>query len=310
MGLTSKIKEAIKKPTLAFTWLSVHGFLNFVPDKTYLKIAYSLSLKKKLNLKNPQTFNEKLQWLKLYDRKPEYAKMVDKYEVREYIASKIGEEYLIPLVGGPWNSFDEIDFHKLPDQFVLKTTHDSGGVVICRNKAEFDKDRAKTLLTKSLNHSFFWRGREWPYKNCKPRIIAEKYMEDSGNAGTITDYKFYCFGGKPEFLYISEGLENHATAHISFVTLDWNFAKYGRSDYMPYDVLPEKPSCFEDMLKVCCELSDGHAFLRVDLYQINSKIYFSELTFFPCSGLMPFKNKEHDLELGKMVNIQGVEANV
>lgn len=149
-----------------------------IPDSVYLKYMYRRIMGKKLDLKNPKTFNEKLQWLKLYDRKPEYTKMVDKYEVRKYIKEKIGEEYLIPLAGGPWDQFDDIDFSKLPDQFVLKCTHDSGSVVICRDKNDFDIGAIRKKFNRALKGNFFYGGREWPYKNVKPRIIAEQYMAD------------------------------------------------------------------------------------------------------------------------------------
>ncbi len=302
MGLTSKIKAAFKKPTLAFTWLSVHGFLNFVPDKIYLKIAYKLSLKKKLNLKNPQTFNEKLQWLKLYDRKPEYTKMVDKYEVREYIASKIGEEYLIPLVGGPWNSFDEIDFDKLPDQFVLKTTHDSGGVVICRNKSEFDKQKARTLLTKSLKYSFFWRGREWPYKNCKPRIIAEKYMEDEKTA-ELRDYKFFSFDGEVKTLFIATDRQKvDEDTKFDFFDMDYNHLDF-RNGHPNAKIYPEKPKTFDEMKRIAAVLSEGIPQVRVDLYEVNGKIYFGEMTFFHWSGFVPFEPEEWDKNFGDWIKL-------
>lgn len=271
--------------------------MRIIPDKIYLKILYKKILGDKLDLKNPLTFNEKLQWLKIYDRNPEYTMMVDKYAVREYVKEKIGEEYLIPLVGGPWDKFDEIDFDKLPDQFVLKSTHDSGSVCICRNKRHFDIDDARKKITYSLAQNFFDVGREWPYKNVQPRIIAEQYMEDE-NKKEMIDYKFYCFNGEFKFLYVSQGLENHQTARISFLTPDWEFAEFRRMDYQPFDELPPKPDQFENMKKLVNILSEGFQFIRVDLYEINGHIYFSELTFSPCSGFMPFEPKEWDKKVG------------
>lgn len=268
-----------------------------VPDSLWLKYLYRKTLKKPLNLKNPRTFNEKLQWLKLHDRNPLYTQLVDKYGVREYIKEKIGEEYLIPLVGGPWNSFDEIDFSKLPDKFALKCTHDSGSVIVCTDKNDFDMDAARKKLTRALKGNFYYGGREWPYKNVQPRIIAEQYMED-GNSDELIDYKFYCFDGVFKFLYVSQGLQNHKTARISFLTPDWELAEFRRMDYRPFDDVPSKPSQFENMKRLVNVLSEGFHFIRVDLYEINGRIYFSELTFSPCSGFMPFEPEEWDKKVG------------
>lgn len=274
-------------------------FFRLMSDEKYLKMRFKQVTGKVLNLDNPATFNEKIQWLKLHDRKTIYTTMVDKYQAKEYVADRIGGEYVIPTLG-VWNKFDDIDFEALPNQFVLKCTHDSGGIVICRDKQKLDKREAKRRLNRSLKQNYFWHGREWPYKNVKPRILAEQYMQDS-SSGSLTDYKFYCFNGNPEYLYISTGLENHSTASISFLTPDWEFAPFGRSDYKPFRELPEKPSLFEDMKKLAAELSKGQAFLRVDLYQIEGKIYFSEFTFSPCGGMMPFVPQEWDGILGNMI---------
>lgn len=278
--------------------------MRFIPDKSYLKICYRLKTHKKLNLKNPQTFNEKIQWLKLYNRKPEYTTMVDKYRVRDYIKEKIGEEYLIPLVGGPYTSVDEIDLDALPDQFVLKCNHDSGSVVICRDKKDFDFEAARQKLDDCLKHNFWYLGREWPYKDVKPCIIAEKYMVDESGS-ELKDYKFYCFNGIPYFLYVSQGLENHETARISFLNLNWSFASFSRSDYQPLEKLPPKPLKFDEMISITQKLSKDIPFLRVDLYEINGQVYFGELTFFAAGGFMPFYPKKADLEVGKLLDIKG-----
>ncbi len=269
-------------------------------DEFYLKVRYFHVFGKRLNLKSPKGFNEKLQWLKLYDRKPEYTTMVDKYAVKQYVAERIGEQHIIPTLG-VWDNFDEINFDMLPNQFVLKCTHDSGGLVICRDKALLNKEEAKNKITSSLKRDYYMCGREWPYKDVTRRIIAEKYMEDTNSSNGLVDYKFYCFNGLPKFLYVSEGLENHSTASISFLTPDWQFAPYKRTDYKPLNVLPAKPKNFDYMLEIASKLSEGIPFLRVDLYEINGEMYFSELTFSPCSGFMPFENSEHDIEIGNML---------
>lgn len=279
-----------------FDILASRGFFNNWSDEKYLKYKFKMVLGQELNLKNLQTFNEKLQWLKLYDRKPIYTTMVDKYAAKKYIANIIGEEYIIPTLG-VWDKFEDIDFDKLPNQFVLKCTHDSGGLVICRDKTKFDYQFAKKKINKSLKRNYFWQGREWPYKDVKPRIIAEKYMQDR-QISKLIDYKFYCFNGEPKFLYVSEGLENHLIAHSSFVTLDWQFAPFYRKDFRPFDNLPLRPKHFDEMLQIARKLSEGHAFLRVDLYEIEQRVYFSELTFHPSGGWVLFQPLEWNKKIG------------
>lgn len=298
-----RVITLLKYPGSLIQILGARGYLNWVPDKIYLKILYRLTMKKPLNLKAPRSFNEKLQWLKIYDHKPEYTQMVDKYTAKRYVAERVGEDQIIPTYG-VWTHFDEIDFDKLPDQFVLKCTHDSGGLVICRDKKTLDKDKAKARLEKSLGRNYYWQTREWPYKNVPPRIIAEQYIVNDKHTPLI-DYKFYCFNGKPEFLYVSKGLEDHAQASISFLTLDWEFAPYKRSDYRMFTELPQKPKTFDQMVATAEKLSSGIDFLRVDLYEVNGKLLFSELTFSPCAGMMPFENPEDDLQIGKMLTLTG-----
>ena len=248
------LKYYLENPKKLFSFLAERGVLNWMSDEAFLKKLYKINMGEKLNLKAPKTFNEKLQWLKLYNRKPEYTKMVDKYEAKNYVANLIGAEYIIPTLG-VWEKFEDIDFDALPNQFVLKCTHDSGGLVICRDKSKLNFNSAKLKINKSLKRNFYKLGREWPYKNVKPRIIAEQYMEDNNGKNGLMDYKFYCFNGKPEFLYISNGLEDHSTAKISFVTLDWEFADFKRLDFRPFDSLPKKPSKFMEMLELCEILS-------------------------------------------------------
>ncbi|MBE6712965.1 MAG: glycosyl transferase [Ruminococcaceae bacterium] len=298
------VKKALKflfKKKYRQNFFAVRGFYNKMSDEKYLKMRFKTVMGKELDLENPKTFNEKLQWLKLYDRKPIYTTMVDKYAVKQYVAERIGDEYIIPTLG-VWSSFDEIDFDSLPERFVLKCTHDSGGLVIVRDKAMLNREKARAKIERSLKRDYYLQSREWPYKNVPRKILAEVYMENE-NGVPLRDYKFYCFNGEPKFLYISEGLENHATASISFVTLDWQFAPYERSDFKPFETLPPKPEKLEDMIFLAKKLSDGCDFLRVDFYQINGNIYFSELTFFPCGGMLPFREKNHDCEIGEMLNL-------
>ncbi|MCB6992801.1 glycosyl transferase [bacterium 210820-DFI.6.37] len=270
-------------------------------DVTYLRIMNHVYMHKSLNLKNPQTFNEKLQWLKLHDRKPRYTGMVDKYEAKKYISKIIGEEYIIPTLG-VWDRFEDIDFDSLPNQFVLKCTHDSGGLVICRDKTQLNMEDTRRKITTCLRQRYYWIGREWPYKNVKPRIIAEKYMENDGEDELI-DYKWFCFEGKPEFLYISHGLANHETATIDFYDMNHNRMPFKRMDYKSSAKDAPKPITYDEMVKLSKKISSGIPFLRVDLYEINGKVYFSELTFYPCAGWLPFDPPEWDLELGKYIQL-------
>lgn len=301
-----KIKSFLTDKKYRCSFLNSYGFYKHLSDEKLIRKLYKTYFGREIDLENPKTFNEKQQWLKLYDRKAIYTTMVDKYEAKNYVAERIGTEYIIPTYG-VWDSFDEIDFDALPNQFVLKCTHDSGGLVIVRDKKKLDKKAAKAKIERSLKTNYYYHGREWPYKNVKPRILAETYMEDDSGCG-LRDYKFYCFGGVPKFLYISEGLEDHSTAHISFVTCDWQFAPYERSDYCSFDVLPPKPSRFDLMLELAAKLSQGTDFLRVDLYEVNGQVYFSELTFSPCGGFMPFKDEKYDYEIGEMLSLTKQEV--
>lgn len=276
------------------------NLLRMLPDRIYLNIGYKLKLGKKLNLRNPQTFNEKLQWLKLYDRNPQYIKMVDKYAVKEYVANIIGDEYIIPTLG-VWDSFDEIDFDSLPEQFVLKCTHDSGGLVICRDKSKLDKQYAREKITKSLKVNYYWRGREWPYKGVPPRIIAEKYMQD-GDKESLPVYKFFCFNGRAAIVQV---IQNDKTKNetIDYFDREWNLLDM-RQNYPNSETPLDKPPLFESMIKIADVLArDRKSFLRVDLYCIDGKIYFSEFTFFSDSGTAKFYPSSWDDILGSWMEL-------
>ena len=279
-------------------------FANRLPDKTFIKLFYRYQTGKKLNLNNPKTFNEKLQWLKLHDRKPIYTTMVDKYEAKKYVANIIGEEYIIPTFG-VYNNFDEIDFNKLPNQFVIKCTHECGGLVIVKEKSKLNIEEARKKINSSLKKNYYYYGREWPYKNVKPRIIVEKYMSNKDEA-SMRDYKFFCFDGKPELMYLSEGLENHETARMSFYDMNFKVTDCKRKDYKQLEYIPNKPKTFEDMKKLASILSKGFPHLRVDFYEINNHIYFGELTFYTCSGIIPFEDEKWNEELGKKIKIEKI----
>lgn len=275
------------------------GLLNILPDKKYIETEYELSMGHKPNLDDPRTFNEKLQWLKLHDRNKIYTSLVDKYKVKEIINNKIGEKYVIPTLFA-YDKYSDIDFKALPSQFVMKCTHDSGGLVICKDKNSFDKKRAKKKINACLKRKYYYIHREWPYKNVKPRIIIEKYMKDN-NTEELTDYKVMCFNGKAKMIFTcterySDGLK------VTFFDTDWNKLPFERH-YPSSDKPINKPRNLEQMLKLSEKLSEGIPFVRIDWYEINGKLYFGEYTFYPGAGLEEFTPEEWDEKLGNMIKI-------
>ena len=272
--------------------------LRFVPDDIYLKIIYKLKVGKSLNLDNPQTYTEKLQWLKLHDRNPIYSTMVDKYEAKQYISSVVGENYIIPTIG-VWDDFDSIDFDLLPSQFVLKCTHDSGGLIICRDKTNFDKKAARKKIVKSLKNNFYWVGREWPYKNVKPRIIAERYMTPVKEE-CLTDYKFFCFDGEPKIIYISK--DKAEDPRTDFFDANGHVLPIRMRDPNS-DVPPEIPEQLGEMKELARKLSHEIKHLRVDFYLINGKIYVGELTFYHNGGFSEIKPEEWNYKIGDMIHL-------
>lgn len=259
-------------------------------------------MKKRLHLNNPKTFSEKLQWLKLYNRKPEYTGMVDKYSAKEYASNIIGKNYIIPTLG-LWDKVDEIDFDSLPNQFVLKTTNGGGGhgVVICRNKDNFDISKAKAILERALKEDIYKCWREWPYKNIKPRIIAEKYMEDEN--GSLKDYKFSCFDGRVNDVMICYDRGSSDTKFY-FFDKEWNLLRLNKRGLMaPKDFTLPKPQCINEMFDLAEKLSKGLPYARVDLYSVSDHPYFGEITFFPCSGVDTNLLDETEFLYGSMINL-------
>lgn len=298
--MNPKIKKALQDPYYACSLL-LNRVGRFVSDENFVKWTYYLTFRKKLDLDNPQTFNEKLQWLKLNDRHEEYTQMVDKYEAKKYVANLIGEEYIIPTLG-VYDSFDEIDFDKLPNQFVLKCTHNSGGIIICRDKASLDVPKARKQMTKWLKKNPFWANREYPYKNVKPRIIAEQYMEDESGY-ELKDYKFFCFSGDVKYVFVAtdRGKENEETK-FDFFDMDWNHLPFTNGHpNNPEPII--KPENFEEMKDLSRKLSKNMPHVRVDLYNISGRIYFGELTFYHWSGLTPFVPEKWDFEFGKCISL-------
>lgn len=280
--------------------LNYRGFLRFIPDKVWINFTYKKVFGQKPDLENPRTFNEKMQWMKLYYRNPLCKEMVDKVTAKEYVARICGEKYIIPTLG-VWGSFEDIEWEKLPKQFVLKCNHDSGGLVICRDKQSLDIELARKKINKCLKHNYFWHGREWVYKDIKPKILAETYMEDS-QSEQLRDYKFYCFNGVVKCLYVSMGMDNHRTAQMGFFDLGFN-QLFSRTDYNKFVVSPSKPKNFDEMICIAEKLSKGFPFLRVDLYEVNGNVYFSELTFIPSGGMARFEPEEWDGIMGTWLEL-------
>ena len=287
------------------TFLSVKGFFVFLSDEAFLKMRYRLSTGKKLDLSNPKTFNEKIQWLKIHNKNPEYTPMVDKVLVKEYVASVIGEEYVVPTIG-VWDDPYDIDFDALPNQFVLKCNHDSGGNVICHNKADLDTQNVLKKLRKTQKRSAYNSGREWPYKNVKRKILAETYLEDA-QTQELRDYKFFCFNGEAKLLFIASDRQTKGV-ETKFDFFDMNFVHLPIINGHPNsDEPPKKPENFALMQELACKLSKGIPHVRVDFYEVNGKVYFGELTFFHWGGFMPFEPEAWDEILGGWIDLSLVK---
>ncbi len=297
---TNKILKVLFDGDYRYLILAGRGFLAKVPAAEFVKRMYQIHMGKPLNLENPELYTEKLQWLKLYDHRPEYTVMVDKYAAKDYVASKIGSQYVIPLLG-VWERVEDIDFDALPDSFVLKTTHDSGGIVVCKDKSSLDISAAKRKLRHFLKRDYYSCNREWPYKNVKHRIIAETYMEDKLQ-GELRDYKFFTFGGEPKVLYIAQGRGADEPTVADFFDMDFQHLPF-TIDHEMAPIPPEKPQNFELMKELAAKLGEGTPQLRVDFYEVDGKVYFGELTFFHCSGMEQFHPAEWNRIFGDWLTL-------
>ena len=294
------ISEYVKHPRiLGIVILKICG--KWLPDKLYVKLMFRLQMGYKLDLKNPQRFTEKLQWLKLYDHNPLYTILVDKFEVKKWVAKCIGDEYIIPTFG-VWDSIESVDWNSLPNQFVLKTTFGGGsdGVCICDNKCVLDKKAVTKKLKRSMRTDPYRRLREWPYKNVPRRLIAEQYLIDK--SGDLADYKFYCFGGEPKVLLLAT---NRYTSH-NFDYFDMEFNKLPIVSAMGSNNLNlsiTRPPCFDRMKEIACKLSKGLPHVRVDLYCCNGKVYFGEMTLYNSSGLDDMNSEEWNMRFGSWISL-------
>lgn len=294
-----KIKRYLKDPKFALGCDLIKKHSNWMSDRFFIETEWQMLMGYKLNLKSPKTFNEKLQWLKLYDRNPLYTKLVDKVLVKDWVAEKIGAEYIIPTLA-VWERAEDIDISQLPDQFVLKCNHDSGSIVICKDKSTFDLAAAKKKLCKALQYNWYSEHREWAYKNVKPCIFAETYMEDQ-RTNDLPDYKIFTFNGEPKIIQLD--FDRFIDHKRNLYDIEWNFIEatilYPSCKERSFD----KPKVLEEMLNLSKQLSDEIRHVRVDFYLINDKIYFGEMTFYHGAGLELFTPSTFGQKMGDLISL-------
>ncbi len=278
----------------------VNKLMRLLPDKWFIMLKwYGRRMPYRLNLRNPKTFSEKLQWIKLYDHNPLYTTLVDKYRVKQYVQEQLGAEHVIPLLG-VWDKVEDIEWDKLPNQFVIKTNHDCGGLIICKNKSHFDLEKAKSKLQKSMNHNYYYDGREWPYKNVERKVFAEAYMEDE--YGELRDYKFFCFNGEPKYCQVISGRSKKMC--IDFFDYNWKHQPFHEPQWYPFaDLEPTRPKGFDQMWSFARKLAEGKPFSRIDFYDVNGHVYFGEITFFPTGGMGGFDPIEWDYTFGSWIKL-------
>lgn len=280
--------------------IKIAQYKKFIDDREYLKYKFMSMLGYPLDIEHPKTFNEKLQWLKIYEKNPEYTKMVDKYLFKEYVEEKVGKEYIIPLLG-VWDTFEEIDFDELPESFVLKCTNDAGSTAIIKNKKDINKEKLNEKFSKALKRDYSYLSREYPYKNVKNRIIAEKYIE-SEKGDEFIDYKMMCFGGKVKLSFTCSGRNSEDGLCVTFYDLNWERLPFERH-YPASKIDIPKPVHYDEMVNIAEKLADGIPFVRVDFYEIDGKVYVGEMTFFPGGGFEEFEPQEWDKKLGDFINL-------
>lgn len=287
----------------SFLYDSYWKAARLLPDEWYVRMVYKRQTGKVLHLNPPRTFNEKIQWLKLHDRRPIYTIFADKLAVRKHIESTLGGQYLIPLLG-IWDRVEDIDFELLPKQFVLKATHDSGSVLLCRDKSEFDIHGARSRLRESLRQNFYWVGGEWAYKDVKPRIIAEAYLSDSGRI-VPEDYKLYCFDGEPRLIVVFHNRFSTTEALCESVyDLEWNQQPCTLDDHFQIAMTPqERPGCLEELIRLSRKLCKGFPHMRTDFYVVGGRIYFGEITLYTANGFQPMIPSEYDEILGSWITL-------
>ena len=298
--MLKKIRRYLLDPDYRFLVDSSLGKHRSMDDEAFLYRVYHARLGKELHLHPPVTFNEKLQWLKLHDRRPEYRDMADKATVKDYISQKIGNSYIVPTIG-VFESFDDIDFESLPNSFVLKCTHDSGGLVICYDKASFNKEAAKKTLNRFLKRDYYSQWREWQYKDIPKRIIAEEYIASDDNG--LTDYKIHCFNGEPKLILVCKDRFSRSGLTEDFFNENWEHLDVRRPDYPNASSSISRPELLDEIMELSRILAGDIPFVRIDWYIVNEKILFSEITFYPASGLTAFVPESWDDEFGKWLSL-------
>lgn len=280
----------------------IKNTLRFIPDELYLKLAFYLKFRRKLNLKDPRSLSEKIQWLKLNYRENRFSDLVDKYLVKDIVKRKIGEKYIIKTYG-VWNSFEEINFNSLPNKFVLKCNHDSGGIAICKDKSDFDIESARRIIETHLKRNYFWHGREWAYKNVKPVILAEELLETK-TGEDLRDYKFFCFGGKMKIFKVD--CDRFSSHKAFYFDANKNVLPFSEKIFKPGvgDMVPSLPDNIDTMIANAEKLAEDLKFARVDFYNIDGKIYFGEITLYPASGMDVFDPEEWDYKLGDFLDLE------
>ena len=294
----NKIVKVVKHPQPYLMKLT-RLFVHILPQKTYLKILFYLSLGYKLNLKEPKSFNEKLQWLKIHRHNDHDTLLVDKYEVKLILREIFGDEYIVPTYG-VYNKFNEIDFNSLPDKFVIKTTHQSGGVIVCNDKNQLNLDHVKKIINNKLSKNLYYWGLEWPYKNVKPRIIIEKNIS---NGQEVRDYKLMCFNGKVKCSFVCSERNSKSGLKVDFYDKNWSHMPFTRH-YLNSDSLIPKPQNYDKMIYIAERVSKEMPFLRVDFFEIDGQLFIGELTFYPGCGFEEFTPREWDFILGSWINLK------
>ncbi len=297
-----KINRFLSDKEIRFAYLTQMGFFNKMSDKDFLQKKYQMIFGKELNLENPCTFNEKLNWLKVYDQEDRYTKLADKILVKKFVEEKIGGEYVIPLYK-EYQKPEDISLEELPDQFVLKCNHDSGGAFICRDKSKFDLASVQKRLKKNLKRNWYYSSREWAYKNIKPMILAEKYIEDP-TSDDLIDYKFFCFNGEPKYVYTTV---KNSNIYENYYDLDFNKVNINHG-YPRRDPEFQKPQNFDKMVELVKVLCKDIPFVRLDMHNVDGKIYFGEFTFYDWAGLKPFPDPQDDEKLGKLLDLSNIKG--
>lgn len=305
--MLKKLSKLFKNPFAFYIVLAECGLTNFVSDQTHLSLLYRSSIGDWPDLRDPKTFNEKLQWLKIHDHDPLYTLLVDKYRVKEWVASHIGDEYVTKTYA-VWEKAEDVDISCLPERFVLKTNHDSGGVAICRDRNSFDLNVAKQKLEKHLRTNYYWRTREWPYKDVRPLVFAEEYVEAADEVKGLIDYKLMCFGGKAKCVFTCTG-RAEGDLRVDFFDMNWKHLPFTRH-YPNADILPTKPHRYEEMVSCAEKLAYGIPFVRVDFYESGNRLLFGEMTFFPGAGFEEFDPVEWDERLGSWIELPDISSSL